>query len=149
MKVVSDGGDRNWQLRMDDGTFGHCHNMSHDEALDCFAANWPELAGQLDELRVDELAGEQPQTAGQSGQVARREHRQACVGIRKPGSGARFRELMAAGASNAEALAIVRAEFPDSKATLSDAAWNRAKLQKETAARGERPSGGWDVGELL
>lgn len=149
MKVVSNGGDRNWQLRMDDGTFGHCHDMSHSEALDAFAANWPELARQLDALRCDDLVGDSPQTAGQSSQVARRRVSEPRVRVRRLGSGARFRELMAAGASNAEALAVVRSEFPESKATLSDAAWNRARLQKEmaTLVSGHREVG--EVGELL
>ena len=131
MKVVGNGGDRNWQLRMDDGTFGHAHGMSHSEALDAFAANWPELAGQLDELRVDDLLGGVPEDR----QVDRRPRSDVRVAPRRLGSGARFRELMAAGKTNAEALAIVRSEFPESKATLSDAAWNRARLQKEMAAR--------------
>jgi hypothetical protein len=45
------------------------------------------------------------------------------------GSGRRFRELIQLGYSNAECVAIVRAEFPTSRATLSDAAWNRNALR--------------------
>ena len=56
MRVVSDGGDGNWQLRLDDGTLWHCGGMTFVEALDAFAANWPEIARQLDELRCDDLA---------------------------------------------------------------------------------------------
>ncbi len=102
--------------------------MSERQALNSFAANFPQYA-----RAIDELLAKCPEDASDGAKKVPSGER-ARVG--KPGSGRRFRELIGAGKTNAEALAIVKAEFPDSRATLSDAAWNRAKLQKEMAAAG-------------
>lgn len=96
-------------------------DCTFDESLDVFAANFPELSDQLDKnFKCDEFCGT-------NGVKPRREK---TGGKRKRGSGARFRELMMQGRTNAECLEAVRAEFPESVATLSDAAWNRALLRK-------------------
>lgn len=50
-------------------------------------------------------------------------------------SGQRFRELILMGKSNAECVQIVRAEFPNSVATNSDASWNRSQLKKFAAGQ--------------
>jgi hypothetical protein len=52
-------------------------------------------------------------------------------GGRKPGSGARIRELILKGFDNDKILATVHKEFPDSKAKASDIAWNKGKLRKD------------------
>ena len=52
-------------------------------------------------------------------------------GSSRPGSGARIRELLVAGKAAAEILPIIHTEFPGSKATASDVAWNRGRLRKE------------------
>ena len=143
MKLVHDGGQVNWTLHLDSGEMGYCHNMTRNQAIDAFVANWPAVAEALGTIRepdLEDLVGSQ---------TASRVPRQPSGQSRKKGSGQRFRELMAAGASNAEALAVIRSEFPESKATLSDAAWNRAKLQKERASLAAGPQVGGDVGELL
>lgn len=121
-----------WVLKGDTGLMGSCVG-SFLVALDAFAANWPELAGELDALRHDDLAGDEPQRASPQRQAR---PRPSSDGKPRLGSGARFRELYGLGKSNAEALVIVRAEFSDSKATLSDAAWNRARFRKEREALG-------------
>ena len=133
------------EMRLDGETIGRCANTSFIEAVDAFAANWPEHASRLDELKADDVAW----LAGSERHAARRTTSSDRTVDRRPGSGKRFRELMAGGATNAEALAVVRAEFPQSKATLSDAAWNRARLQKETAARVSGLGVAGNVGELL
>lgn len=97
-----------------------------DEAVDAFAANHFEHTAELDELL--DLIGRTPEKD-------RPKRSRVASGVggkkeKKRGSGARFRELMVQGKSNEECLKIVREEFPDSKATLSDAAWNRAELKK-------------------
>lgn len=113
-----------FELYVGDKRLGTCVG-SASQALDAFAANWPGHALALDRLR---------DTLGVPRDAPRRVvgMQKTGFGQRKQGSGARFRELIAGGASNHEALAQVREEFPNSKATLSDAAWNRARLQKET-----------------
>lgn len=50
---------------------------------------------------------------------------------RKPGSGARIRELLQKGWDAEKILVVIHREFPGSKATKSDVAWNRGKLRKE------------------
>lgn len=108
-----------WTLEQDGDCICTCvEEWTRDRAIDTFAANYPHLSGVLDTLRD---APRQPKARSSaigrtsSGREVRR------------GSGARFRELFGEGKTNAEALKIVRAEFPDSKATLSDAAWNRGR----------------------
>lgn len=121
-----------WELILDDTDPEPACVVEHaefDEAIDAFAANRPELAMELDEFKCGEFCG----TNGARPERARRE------GKRKRGSGARFRELMMLGRTNEECLRIVRAEFPESVATLSDAAWNRAQLRKKPT--GFRPDG--------
>lgn len=117
MKIVENmSGD--WELIADDEVVGVCERMTRDEAAECFAANWPQYA---DAIGAPEH--------GRRRQAASRTVSDKLTGIRKVGSGQRFRELILGGAGNAEALAKVREEFPDSKATLSDAAWNRRELK--------------------
>lgn len=119
-----------WELVLGDGSpepIGVVENATYEEALDVFAANWPEYMDQLDELKCDDFVGQAPvDETKRKTRVFGRE--------RKRGSGARFRELISAGKTNEECLRIVREEFPDSKATLSDAAWNRAQLRKNPSA---------------
>lgn len=108
-----------WTMSVKGEEVGTAAGMTRNQALDAFATNWSELAAELDGLRDPaEAAQEKPQRAA----------RTVSSGKARLGSGARFRALMMAGASNAEALAAVRLEFPDSKAGLSDAAWNRREL---------------------
>ncbi len=111
-----------WELIVDDlDPEPKCvvEHATYEQALDAFAANYPELMDQLDEFRCDDFCGNGVRPKVQ------RERRE-----KKKGSGARFRELMMQGKTNQECLDIVRAEFLESKATLSDAAFNRAMLRK-------------------
>lgn len=115
-----------WELVVEDTGYepiGVVENAPFDDALDAFAANWPEYAAGLDELKSDDdFVGVQ---------VHSREKKvRGVAGERKRGSGARFRELILQGKGNEECVRIVRSEFPESKATLSDAAWQRAQLKK-------------------
>ncbi len=121
-----------WELVADGEWEPMCvvENVDFDEAIDVFAANFPELMAQLDEFKCDEFLGNG---------MKPKEKRQRSTWQKKRGSGARFRELMMQGKTNDECLKIVREEFPDSKATLSDAAWNRALLRKNPLAF--RPDG--------
>ena len=113
-----------WVLRNSRGeNLCIAENCSFEDAIDSFVANFPEFAGELDELKCDEFCG----TNGA------KPKREKVGGKKKRGSGARFRELIMGGKSNEECLKIVRAEFPESTATLSDAAWNRALLRKNPA----------------
>ena len=118
IKILDSNGK--WELEVDSERMCIAEGVSFIKALDIFAANYPEHAAELDELNPEDLMG-----VVVTGKVKRQGGERA-----KRGSGARFRELIMAGKNNADALAIVRAEFPDSKATLSDAAWNRALLRK-------------------
>lgn len=130
--MVVVGNNDKWELRVDDVDLGTAERMPYLQAIDAFAANWPEHMAELDVLRAEyvELMGE----------PAAAEKRQRTPGVkRQRGSGARFRELILVGKSNEECLRIVRAEFPDSKATLSDAAWNRYQLRKNPS--GYAPDG--------
>lgn len=54
-------------------------------------------------------------------------------GERKPGSGARIRELIMKGVDSEKILATIHKEFPGSKAKASDISWNKGKLRKEGA----------------
>lgn len=127
LKVVGDK-QTGWELIGDDvEPIGIAENMSYLSAIDAFCANWPEYMDQLDQLRTDyiDLVGEA---------VAEKKKR-LISGMRQPrerkrGVGNRFVELILAGKSNVECLRIVMAEFPESKATLSDAAWQRSQLRK-------------------
>ena len=120
-----------YEMLISGEVIGRCDDMTMDKALDAFAANWPEHAAALDDLKsVEWLCG-----PSQTSHARDRAARQPTAG-RKPGSGQRFRELILAGASNAEALAAVRAEFPESRATLSDAAWNRRELKVNPKYKG-------------
>lgn len=49
----------------------------------------------------------------------------------KRGIGTVIREAILAGASNEDALAAVKAEFPESKATLASVSWYRNDLRKK------------------
>lgn len=113
-----------WELVLDGEMepVGVVENASYEEALDIFAANWPQYASQIDELKCEDLIGA----------VVEKKIRQARSGggERKRGSGARFRELILQGKANDECVKIVREEFPESRATISDAAWQRAQLRK-------------------
>jgi len=100
---------------------GVAEHVTFEEAIDIFAANWPEFAEQLDQLKCEDFIGVQ---------VAEKKVRRNGTGERKRGSGARFRELILQGKTNAECVEIVRNEFPESRATISDAAWQRAQLRK-------------------
>jgi hypothetical protein len=106
--------------------------MDFERALDVFSANVPELMAELDEFKCDEFFGNEEKKR-------EKRERKTSVGQKKKGSGARFRELMMQGKTNEECLRIIREEFADSNATLSDAAWNRAQLRKNPA--GFRPDG--------
>lgn len=126
-----------WIMSVDDVEVCRCRGMSMRQATDAFAANWPAHAEKLDAYYAafEDLAGPPEATPA-------REARSRAVS--KPrgrlGSGARFRELYGLGKTNAEALVIVRGEFSDGKATLSDAAWNRARFRKER----EQEAPAWD-----
>lgn len=61
----------------------------------------------------------------------------AANGARKFGSGARIREMLLQGVDTATILATIHREFPGSKAGPSDVSWNKQKLRKDAAARGE------------
>jgi hypothetical protein len=50
---------------------------------------------------------------------------------RKPGSGARIRELILKGWDNEKILATIHKEFPGSKAKASDVSWNKGKLRRD------------------
>lgn len=50
--------------------------------------------------------------------------------VKAPSSGARIRELLAEGKDAEAILAIVHKEFPDSKATKGDVAWNKWKMKQ-------------------
>lgn len=116
-----------WELVLDGQhePVGVAEHVTFEEAIDIFAANWPEHMMALDELKCADFIGVEVKKV-----TARRN------GVeRKRGSGARFRELILQGKSNAECVEIVRAEFPESRATISDAAWQRAQLRKNP----ERP----------
>lgn len=130
LRFVQDDVTECWELYENDELLGSSA-LGHNASLDAFACNWPEHGAWLD-------AQKQPETCSEPARRAKH------AGTRKMGSGARFRELIGAGASNADALTVVRAEFPDSKATLSDAAWNRAQIEK--AARDARP---FEIDDLL
>lgn len=143
-----------WRLTEDSSTPSESSSsvkgVTYREAIDVFAANRPDLAEALDSMNrrfveaCDELTG--PAGTAQKGHTTSHDApRQASEGRRLLGSGARFRSLYDQGKSNAEALAIVRQEFPLSKAGLSDAAWNRARWKKESAARAAAD----DLSELL
>lgn len=132
------------QVMTCDGVEASRARLPLDAAIECFGANWPRLAQRLDEHRSDWLTG-----ARASLQEARSSRPTASPRATRPGSGLRFRELIRSGATNAEALAAVRAEFPESRATLSDAAWNRQRVRREDGAATAAPSGRADFGELL
>jgi len=121
-----------WRLVLDgqDETVGMVENATFGEALDSFAANWPEYAEAIDELKCEDFVGME---------IQKKSPRRNGTGERKRGSGARFRELILQGKTNEECVRIVREEFVDSKATLSDAAWQRAQLRKNPG--GFRPDG--------
>lgn len=118
LKVLKDGSA--WVLRNGAGELCRAENVEFDEALDVFAADWPEHSSELDQLKCDDFCGT----------VAAKKTREKFSGQKKRGSGARFRELILQGKSNEECVKIVREEFPESTATLSDAAWQRAQLRK-------------------
>lgn len=132
MRVMQLGIDNSWALQNGE-TICVVDNTSYLEAIDCFAANHPEYWDQLEALRQDyiELIGEPIKQRAARAVGPKRE--------KKRGSGARFRELIIAGKSNEDCLRIIREEFPDSKATLSDAAWNRAQIRKNPS--GYSPDG--------
>lgn len=110
-----------WRLVLDGlEEVGVVENATFEEALEAMAANWPEYGKELDQLRCDEFIGTQKLP----------DRRRGTRVERKRGSGARFRELILQGKSNEECVKIVREEFVESKATLSDAAWQRAQLRK-------------------
>lgn len=117
-----------WELVLDGNyePLGVVENATFDEAIDAFAANWPEYSAELDEFKCEDFVGAE---AGKP----RRQHAGERKS-RKRGSGARFRELILQGKSNEECVRTVRQEFPESTATLSDAAWQRAQLRKNPSA---------------
>ena len=47
----------------------------------------------------------------------------------KPGTGARLRELIREGKTNAAALAVIKKEFPKASTGLNDVSWNRSMLR--------------------
>ncbi len=51
--------------------------------------------------------------------------------IKKRGVGTVAREAIAAGMSNEDALAAVKAEFPDSKTSLQTVSWYRNSMRKD------------------
>jgi hypothetical protein len=106
---------------------GVCEKMDYLEALDCFMANWPEHRDQLEDLRKEHVEFFGEPVSGT------RKREKAAGGMKKKkkrGSEARFRELIMMGKTNEECVRIVKEEFPESNATLSNAAWNRAQLRK-------------------
>lgn len=118
-----------WELIYgeDQEPIGVAEKMSYLSAIDAFAANWPEYMVELDELRATyvDFVGEpvvekKRRVSSPSGQPREK----------KRGSEARIRELILAGESSVECLRIVREEFPESNATLSNVAWNRSELRK-------------------
>jgi hypothetical protein len=60
-------------------------------------------------------------------------------GSRKPGSGARIREMLLAGRGTPDILATIHAEFVGSKATAADVSWNKQKLRNDARAAGLPP----------
>jgi site-specific DNA-cytosine methylase len=60
-------------------------------------------------------------------------------GSRKPGSGARIREMLLAGRLTPDILAVIHSEFPGSKAGPSDVSWNKQKLRNDARAAGLPP----------
>ena len=50
-------------------------------------------------------------------------------GVIRPGSGARIREMLKDGLTPDAILTVIHKEFPDSKATKADVAWNKRKLR--------------------
>ena len=58
---------------------------------------------------------------------------------RKPGSGARIREMLLAGRGTPDILATIHSEFPGSKATTADVSWNKQKLRNDARAAGLPP----------
>lgn len=56
------------------------------------------------------------------------------AGPRKLGSGFRIRQMLVKGMRSDAILAVIRKEFPDSKATNSDISWNRGRLQQQGGA---------------
>lgn len=117
-----------WLLAIDGRLSGSCKG-SFSDAVYAFGANWPEIREELDQLLCEDLTGPSGKKA-----ILRPANGSKTPpgGTERPkkGSGARFRALILAGKSNQEALAIVKKEFPQSKATLADAAWHRGKLKK-------------------
>ncbi len=124
MRIIK---ENSWWVLVADGIgeeLCRAENCSFDDAVDAFVANMPELMVELDELKCEDFCGN-----GTNRTKYQRERLGTSPG-KKRGSGMRFRELMMQGKTNAECLAVIRGEFPDSKATLSDAAFNRARLRK-------------------
>lgn len=127
VKSHETNGKRSWSFELNGTVVCRVHGLSLAGAIDAAAAARPDLAEGLDALRCDDLCGEPAQERAER---PSRTKSAAGMARRKRGSGARFRQLILAGRTNAEALAVVRAEFLESKATLSDAAWNRARLRE-------------------
>jgi len=50
------------------------------------------------------------------------------------GTGAYIRRLLSAGTDGDTVLAAVRANFPNSRATMADISWNRGRLKKDAIA---------------
>lgn len=59
-------------------------------------------------------------------------------GPKKPGSGARIREMLLKGMESEEILKVIHKEFPDSTAKSSDVSWNRGKLRKDGLLKEEK-----------
>lgn len=106
---------------------GSARVATRAEAIDAFEANWPARRDEFDAMRAEDpewLAGDAPE-------VARAMRRASSSRVsRGPGSGQRFRQLIIGGASNDEALRIIKLEFPEGKSSLADAAWNRYQLRR-------------------
>lgn len=62
--------------------------------------------------------------------------RATSAGPRKPGSGARIREMLLEGKTPDEILKVIHAEFPGSRATRSDVSWNKGRLRRDGLLEG-------------
>lgn len=119
-----------WELFAGDTRIGTCVGTAHDAAR-AFCSNWPDLADAIESALCLDMCGDAPQAQRAARQVGSGPR---LAGARRVGVGARMRELLQSGVGDADVLARARAEFPDSKATLSDVAWNKAELRKKPSA---------------
>lgn len=101
------------------------------QRIDARGASKAEVAKLSKALTTPDLRESVRRGNGKLPAMASQNQKPVPSGSKKPGSGARIRELLVKG-TNAEAiLAIIHREFPQSKAQKSDVAWNLRKLRSE------------------